>query len=384
MFDVRTQYYALTIIALVISIIVLIFSIAMWIHIGYLYRALGTEVIELKSRVSDFERALREVRSEVLDLRSNVTAVSHRLSVLRNDLEFLASNVSSLSTSISNVEAKLLNVSVVVSRVSRAVKLVEKIGEDIDNLLRLLDNINDTLSKISETLYGRAYGEYTIFKYEPSEVVKEFVSKVVEGRDIELDLQMLCTKISEEISYRRDPSVSGYIKPSTYVVINGLRFYFWKFIENGRETFRTPTETLKLGYGDCDDHANLYLICVDYYLTKRGVDHRFASVGLKIIDTRGRVLGHMICVGWCKLGNVTKWFIVDPTIGVFMSSTDYWSLVNKFKEFVKKELRVDSVPIFDLYPVYVLTTCSSKYIKSQYDDAWRELERLLTWGTPPP
>lgn len=204
-------------------------------------------------------------------------------------------------------------------------------------LRKVLEQICTELKRLERVLLGRAYGKHTIFYSFPSPPVKDFTSRVTAGvEDPWSALALLSRAVYERVHYVDDPPLAPLLYTEKWVEVLGTRIPLVRFtMVRTYSVFRTPSEVLTLGIGDCEDYASLYLACATYYLSSRKLRSIVAEVGFYGFDKElRRIVPHSLVIGVLDTGTGPQWFLTDPSWkGYFAKGT---TLLDCFRKYLSE------------------------------------------------
>ena len=282
--------------------------------------ALQEKVKIANSRIIKLNDTLSSALRSMNRLKEDTTLLMEEVKELRNNTDELKRNINELSNTLSQFNTNVIELRNMIENISVAVssmyERLNKVDSDIAITISWLKNMTNELSIIADILYGRAHMSPLVLIKEPTVEIKELVSKSVGNEPILDALGKLSEVVYEKVRYTRDPSIAPVLIKHSEITFKYLGISLPGYvlqIVSTRDVLRTPTETLVLHKGDCDDYAVLYLSVADYYLNVNMKKHAVVQVIYVGRDLRGTYYGHAIVIGVVSNDSTQLWFLADPT-----------------------------------------------------------------------
>ena len=272
------------------------------------------------SRIVELNGTLSIALRSMAKLREDTTLLMEEVKELHNSTDELRRNIDKLSVTLSQFNSNVIELRSIIENVSATVnsmyKHLNKVDSDIAITIDWLKNMTNELNIIANILYGRAHMTPLVLIEEPTEEVKVLVSKSVDNEPMTDALSKLSKVVYEKIKYTRDPSIAPILIKHSGITLKYFGIVLPRYvlqIVSTKDVLRTPTETLMLHEGDCDDYSVLYLSVADYYLDMSMKKHAVVQVIYVGKDLRGAYYGHAIVIGVVSNGSSQLWFLADPT-----------------------------------------------------------------------
>ena len=273
----------------------------------------NNRIIELNDTLSSALRSMNR-------LKEDTTLLMEEVKELRNSTAELKRNLNELSIALSQFNSNVIELRNMIENISVAVNSVyeylNKVDSDIAVTINWLKNMTNELSVIADILYGRAHMSPLVLIKEPTVEIRELVSRSVGNEPILDALSKLSEVVYEKVRYTRDPNIAPVLIEHSEITLKYMRILLPRYVSqivSTRDVLRTPTETLVLHKGDCDDYSILYLSAADYYLDVNMKKHAVVQVIYVGRDLRGTYYGHAIVIGVVSNESTQLWFLADPT-----------------------------------------------------------------------
>ena len=322
----------------------------------------------LTLRVFSLESELAKTKAYADTIHDKLTSLEGRLDELKSHIFSIRSDITSVKRDLLEVEAKAAKSE---QLVNDAIERMENVDNDLKVVIDWLKDVINALDDLSRKLYGRAYFTKDVFSGEPSPAVRSFVDGRIYTSHERLGLKLLSQVVYRHVTYTEDPESQPILESTSETYLSslmiGLPRYMCKSISI-TNTARSPSETLLLRKGDCEDYAILYAASAHYYLSKLGLKH---SVAVLAFEGRMRLKlsFHAIVIGFTERDGERMWFLADPTwYGYFTY------------EFGEEEALVKCIQEYQGYwhicsitPYYLVSFNNEVYVSS-WDDVLKELE----------
>jgi len=273
----------------------------------------NSRIIELNDTLSSALRSMNRLKEDTTLLMEEVKELRNSTAELKRNLNELSIALSQFNSNVIELRSMIENISVAVNSVY---EYLNKVDSDIAVTINWLKNMTNELSVIADILYGRARMTPLVLKKEPTVEIRELVSRSVGNEPILDALSKLSEVVYEKVRYTRDPSIAPVLIEHSEITLKHMRILLPRYISqivSTRDVLRTPTETLVLHKGDCDDYSILYLSAADYYLDVNMKKHAVVQVIYVGRDLRGTYYGHAIVIGVVSNDSAQLWFLADPT-----------------------------------------------------------------------
>ena len=274
--------------------VVILYSLVMILGIVCLF--LGYRLVRAEEELARTRESLAIVKSDLNALSRRVYVAESGIKGLNNSLNKVCLQLNLLEGSVGRISSRVADLAGSVERLDRSVGTIsselggvkcelESLKADLDSLQSYLDQVkldlaeasswlqrvSNELETIANILYGRAYATPAILMREPSEVIMDFVDSNVKYSNPTGDLRSLSHAVYHSVRYAHDPSKSPILSLGDRRGLSSLGVTLPEcelVMIDTVDVAKTPTETLRLGKGDCDDYAMLYVASAHYYLQK--------------------------------------------------------------------------------------------------------------------
>ena len=285
------------------------------------------DVSFLRSRISLVEERIVTINASISRALRRIDDIEAKMDIAYAELDFLMNTTNTLSEALSDV---VMSLDILTSEVNYTIGLVSNMSIIIQGLIdhinelkadtnviaSWLKEVSSELNVIADILYGRTYITPKVIEMEPSKLVKEFTNENVGYQDLISDLKALSIAVYKAVRYSEDPTISPVIieVKRIYCKSYGVSIprYELKIIRT-EDVQRTPTETLKLKKGDCDDYSILFMVAADYYLDNIKRQHAVVQLVYVGRTLTGKWYCHAISIGVIIRDQEVLWFLADPT-----------------------------------------------------------------------
>lgn len=214
----------------------------------------------------------------------------------------------------------------------------EKIKSDYESVLRNYESLNRSVSGLFNILCYYSIPEAFKRSLNDGEVreTSSVVSTICDRNDFWGTHERIYNYITSNIKYAYDvdmPHIVGYSG-----IWYGSKYYISDFtIKNTRDYVQSPSLTLKISQGDCEDQAVLAYAMMKYYEKYVcGVEYSLYIAEITFNDGNG----HVSLIRPVKGGKIC---IIDPAMHYLTSTSDWWGLLHKIaSKDVRSELQAYS------------------------------------------
>jgi len=237
--------------------------------------------------------------------------------------------------------------------------------QELSEYKRLENNYKAYYSDISRYFFLEDFLK-NILTEEQEKALKPYVSKTVsDPKALSTSLKEITTFVSEHVKYAADPPM--IIPPSPEVA--KLSTYVPRDAPN---LFQLPSETLKRGYGDCDDINSLLYAMIKVYLKDFYGENYVLYLA---VATRRSGEGHLFVILPIKGG---KMVVLDASGSAYWSGVEVFGERFMFSGYIREAwsdyLEETGLEKFDDVRIYRLEFYG--FVKKEFEGS---IEEMLNW-----